>query len=67
MQAEHVTKLRAALQDGVVPERLLLERLTRAPEALTDEDAVRLVNEAHSANMIRWVAFAGFAWGGRPR
>lgn len=45
-------------------ERELREKLTR--QNVLPENADNAINELHGRNKIRWVAFQGWALGGRP-
>lgn len=53
--------------DEPLPEMVLRNRVHIDPRGTHDPElAQRVINDMHSENKIRWVAFEGFAWGGRP-
>jgi len=66
--AEERQKILACLNDEEpTSEALLYERLQRGPNAITNRETQRrVINDAHTDNAIRWVAFQGWMKGGRP-
>lgn len=51
-----------------VLERVVLDNVCRrlAGDHVDWDEAKRVLNDLHASNRIRWVAFDGWAYGGRP-